>query len=82
MKHKLKCLFTSDLHGNESKYDRLFDYIEKFSPDAIFLGGDLTSPVMRIRGRNTSDGINCSWTKSRAAEQKKGKTGTIPSDDS
>ena len=57
MKQNLKCLFTSDLHGNESKYDRLFHYIEKFPPDALFLGGDLTRPVMNIRGVNTGNNI-------------------------
>ena len=57
MKQNLKCLFTSDLHGNESKYDRLFHYIEKFPPDALFLGGDLTRPVMNIRGVNPKNNI-------------------------
>lgn len=52
MKQELKCLFTSDLHGNESKYDRLFRYIEVSPPDALFLGGDLTRSIMNIGGVN------------------------------
>ncbi len=42
MKKKLKCIFTSDLHGHEKKYERLFSCIADSSPDAVFLGGDLS----------------------------------------
>jgi Icc-related predicted phosphoesterase len=37
----MECLFVSDLHGHIKKYEKLFDYIEKSSPDAVFFGGDL-----------------------------------------
>ena len=38
---KLKCLFTTDLHGNIDKYKKLFELIKKEKPKAVFLGGDL-----------------------------------------
>lgn len=51
MEHQLKCLFTSDLHGNKSKYERLFNYIDQFHPDAVFLGGDLSRSLISINGK-------------------------------
>lgn len=33
--------FVSDLHGNRSRYEKLFDLIEKEHPALVFLGGDL-----------------------------------------
>ena len=35
------CIFVSDLHGNISKYEHLFNLIEKERPGYVFLGGDL-----------------------------------------
>lgn len=35
------CFFVSDLHGKESKYEKLFSQVEKKKPRALFLGGDL-----------------------------------------
>lgn len=35
------CLFTSDLHGHQDRYEKLFDVISSESPSAVFLGGDL-----------------------------------------
>jgi Icc-related predicted phosphoesterase len=37
----LRCIFVSDLHGEKSRFDALFDIIEKERPDGVFLGGDL-----------------------------------------
>jgi len=37
----LKCIFVSDLHGNKSRYNMLFNIIEKEKPDGVFLGGDI-----------------------------------------
>jgi len=37
----MDCLFVSDLHGNMKKYNRLYEFIQKQSPDAVFFGGDL-----------------------------------------
>ena len=38
---QLKCIFTSDLHGNVKRYESLFRIASKEKPDAVFLGGDL-----------------------------------------
>jgi Icc-related predicted phosphoesterase len=35
------CLFSSDLHGREKRYQKLFQAIEEEKPAAVFLGGDL-----------------------------------------
>ena len=37
----MKCIFVSDLHGNKSRYNMLFNIIEKEKPDGVFLGGDI-----------------------------------------
>jgi len=37
----MDCLFVSDLHGNMKKYNRLYEFIQKSSADAVFFGGDL-----------------------------------------
>jgi len=38
----INCLFASDLHGDKSKYLKLFNSILELNPEAVFLGGDLT----------------------------------------
>ncbi len=55
MKAKLECLFTSDLHGNESKYKKLFKQITKFTPDAVFIGGDLSRSIKNIKSKNSNN---------------------------
>lgn len=35
------CLFVSDLHGDETRYRKLFDAIARERPAGVFLGGDL-----------------------------------------
>jgi uncharacterized protein len=41
------CLFVSDLHGKISRYEKLFLFIEKQVPKAVFIGGDiLPSSIM------------------------------------
>ncbi len=43
-------MFTSDLHGDRKKYERLFKMMEKEVPDGVFIGGDiLPSGVNRIK---------------------------------
>ena len=37
----MNCFFVSDLHGDTGKYQKLFQIIERDTPEAIFLGGDL-----------------------------------------
>ena len=38
---RLNCIFVSDLHGKNKRYESLFEIILKEKPDAVFLGGDL-----------------------------------------
>lgn len=37
----MNCIFVSDLHGNIKRCAKLFQIIEKETPDAVFFGGDL-----------------------------------------
>ena len=37
----MKCIFVSDLHGNQERYSNLFNIIEKEAPQAVFIGGDI-----------------------------------------
>lgn len=37
----MRAFFVSDLHGDEEKYDKLFDLILKETPDSVFIGGDV-----------------------------------------
>jgi Icc-related predicted phosphoesterase len=39
-----RCLFVSDLHGREERYEALLAAIEAERPGAVFLGGDLLPP--------------------------------------
>jgi Icc-related predicted phosphoesterase len=39
------CFFATDLHGITERYDKLFHRIREGRPHAVFLGGDLLSPV-------------------------------------
>ncbi len=42
----MQCLFVSDLHGSSAKYQKLFFFVKKTSPDAVFFGGDLLPMVL------------------------------------
>ena len=45
------CFFVSDLHGDETRYRKLFDAIAREHPAAVFLGGDLLpSGLFRMAG--------------------------------
>lgn len=35
------CFFVTDLHGKETRYEKLFQAIRERKPEAVFLGGDL-----------------------------------------
>ncbi len=37
----ISCFFVTDLHGRWTRYQKLFDAIDRERPDAVFLGGDL-----------------------------------------
>ncbi len=41
--------FVSDLHGNVSRYEKLFHQIEKKRPGAVFFGGDLLPSSLTYR---------------------------------
>ncbi len=43
----LKCVFTSDLHGDVKKYERLFEFIHNERPDGVFIGGDILPSRLR-----------------------------------
>lgn len=38
-----KIVYTADLHGNVRQYKKLVDYTTYVSPDAVIIGGDLTT---------------------------------------
>ena len=44
MADKLICFFSSDLHGEASRYEKLYEAIRRERPAAVFLGGDLFPP--------------------------------------
>ena len=37
----MRCIFISDLHGEKSRYQKLFTIIKEEQPDGVFFGGDL-----------------------------------------
>lgn len=49
----MRCIFVTDLHGQLSRYEKLFSLLRESPPNALFLGGDLLPfPVRReIKGR-------------------------------
>ena len=38
-----RCLFASDLHGHADRYEKLFAAVERETPSALLIGGDLLS---------------------------------------
>jgi len=40
-----RCFFVSDLHGDETRYAKLFDAIQRERPAGVFVGGDLLPPM-------------------------------------
>ncbi|MBL1216589.1 MAG: hypothetical protein D8M59_03755 [Planctomycetes bacterium] len=52
-----QCFLTSDLHGHDDRYEKLFRAIESEKPQAVFLAGDLLpSGAARHDGPNGWDG--------------------------
>lgn len=52
------CLFVSDLHGKVNRYEKLFKYLAKEKPAALFIGGDIlpSSVLHSLRaGDNKTD---------------------------
>ncbi len=48
----LSCLFASDLHGREDRYDKLFFLVAAERPRAVFLGGDLLPSGSLLFGKS------------------------------
>lgn len=47
-----KCFFVSDLHGHRDRFEKLFQKILEYEPDAVFLGGDiLPSGLYKLTGQ-------------------------------
>ncbi|MBP7496876.1 MAG: metallophosphoesterase [Bacteroidales bacterium] len=44
----LTCFFVTDLHGNLSRYSRLFKEIESQKPDIVLIGGDILPNPFRV----------------------------------
>lgn len=48
------CYFVSDIHGQVTRYQKLFDYVLQSPPQAVFLGGDLLPAWFSSLGGNTT----------------------------
>ncbi len=49
----IKCIFSTDLHGNKNKFENFFSYIIGNKPDIVFLGGDiLPSGISLFSGKD------------------------------
>lgn len=52
------CFFVSDLHGNATRYEKLFFQIEKKQPRAVFFGGDLLPSSLTYRAHSKARPID------------------------
>jgi len=43
----MKSIFVTDLHGKISRYEKLFSLLQKETPDALFIGGDILPHAMK-----------------------------------
>ncbi len=55
---KKQYFFVSDLHGNVSKYEKLFLQIERNKPRAVFFGGDLLPAGLNYRANSKAIPVN------------------------
>lgn len=46
----MECIFVSDLHGKQCRYEKLAGWIARHPPRAVFLGGDLLPPAFLPEG--------------------------------
>jgi len=46
----MRCVFGSDLQGDENKYRKLFALVRDRTPSAVFLGGDLLPTIQSLSG--------------------------------
>lgn len=51
----LNCFFVADLHGNKSRYHKLFELIVNEQPKAVFIGGDILPHAMLAFNHDTED---------------------------
>lgn len=54
-KNALNCFFVTDLHGNKSRYQKLFDHVVAEQPKALFIGGDILPHAMLAFNEDTED---------------------------
>lgn len=51
----IKCIFSTDLHGNKNKFENFFSFIIGNKPDIVFLGGDiLPSGISLFSGKDVN----------------------------
>jgi len=50
-----ECVFVSDLHGDESRCVKLFDFLQAEKPGALFIGGDILPPGFGVTQSNLCD---------------------------
>lgn len=50
--------FVSDMHGNASRYEKLFVQVQKMTPRAVFLGGDLLPASLTYREHSRAPSVN------------------------
>lgn len=43
----MACFFVSDLHGNPSRYRKLFKVVRREKPEAVFFGGDILPSALQ-----------------------------------
>lgn len=53
-----KIIFSSDLHGNIEKYEKLFYFVIETKPMCLLLGGDLLPGISARTAKNYDDFIN------------------------
>ncbi|OFX41409.1 MAG: hypothetical protein A2X08_16070 [Bacteroidetes bacterium GWA2_32_17] len=53
-----KIVFSSDLHGNVEKYEKLFSFVIEAKPMCLLLGGDLLPGISSRSSKNYDDFVN------------------------
>jgi Icc-related predicted phosphoesterase len=55
----LTCFFVSDLHGQQERYQKLYEAVRKEQPEAVFFGGDILPSTLQTLSTSdhTSDGF-------------------------
>lgn len=67
-----KCFFVTDLHGEPSRYEKLFASIEEHVPPAVFVGGDILPGFLRsVHGNSPYDSFVTDYLAVELARLKK-----------